>query len=160
MTIRGISFIPPCSLEHMTYQTWYIIFILQQISFNKFITYENHQPNSHVRWQLPRSLEIWKSVLLGCYKSGWPFGAVVISDGINRYLTYIIMWQFTIRHLLDYMVMFASLIIRLFQFVFSARTVFFSHNKLLETVFQLIFQRSERALILRRMKMLKQHSTP
>ena len=35
--------------------------------------------------------------------------------------------------------MFASLIIRLFQLVFSDGTVFFSHNKSAGTVFRLIF---------------------
>ena len=44
------------------------------------------------------------------------------------------------------MALFASLIIRLFQFVFSVGTVFFSHNKSAETVFWLVFQRSERDL--------------
>ena len=38
-----------------------------------------------------------------------------------------------------FMALFAYLIIRLFQLVFSARTVFFSHNKSTETVFRLIF---------------------
>ena len=37
------------------------------------------------------------------------------------------------------MALFASLIIRLFQFVFSTETVFFSHNKSAETVFRLVF---------------------
>ena len=40
-------------------------------------------------------------------------------------------------------VLFASVIIRLFQLVFSVRTVFFSHNKSAGTVFGLFFQRSE-----------------
>ena len=35
--------------------------------------------------------------------------------------------------------LFASLIIRLFQLVFLAGTVFFSHNKLAGTVFRLVF---------------------
>ena len=35
--------------------------------------------------------------------------------------------------------MFACLIIRTFQLVFSAGTVFFSHNKSIETVFRLVF---------------------
>ena len=38
--------------------------------------------------------------------------------------------------------LFASLIIRLFQLVFSAGTVFFSHNKSVGTVFYWFFQRS------------------
>ena len=37
------------------------------------------------------------------------------------------------------MALFASLIIRLFQLVFSARTVFFSHNKSAGTMFRLVF---------------------
>ena len=36
-------------------------------------------------------------------------------------------------------VLFASVIIRLFQLVFSVRTMFFSHNKSVRTVFQLVF---------------------
>jgi len=35
--------------------------------------------------------------------------------------------------------LFASFIIRLFQFVFSAGTVFFSHNKSAGTIFQVVF---------------------
>ena len=35
--------------------------------------------------------------------------------------------------------MFASLIIRLFQLVFSAGTVFFSHNESAGTIFRLVF---------------------
>ena len=41
-------------------------------------------------------------------------------------------------------VIFASLIIRTFQLVFSAGTVFFSYNKSVGTMFRLVFQRSER----------------
>ena len=37
------------------------------------------------------------------------------------------------------MALFASLIIRLFQLIFLAGTVFFSHNKSAETVFWLVF---------------------
>ena len=40
---------------------------------------------------------------------------------------------------MDIFALFASLIIRLFQLVFSVGTVFFSHNKSAETVFWLIF---------------------
>ena len=39
--------------------------------------------------------------------------------------------------------LFACLIIRIFQLVFSVETVFFSHNKSAGTVFRLVFQRSE-----------------
>ena len=47
-------------------------------------------------------------------------------------------------------IMFASLIIRTFQLLFSARTVFFSHNKSIGTVFQLVFsaKRTEPLLVL------------
>ena len=41
------------------------------------------------------------------------------------------------------MALFVFLIIRTFQLVFSARTVFFSHNKSTETVFWLVFFSSE-----------------
>jgi len=37
------------------------------------------------------------------------------------------------------MALFASLIIRTFQLIFSAETVFFSHNKSAGTVFRLVF---------------------
>ena len=37
------------------------------------------------------------------------------------------------------MVLFISLIIRIFQFVFVTKTVFFSHNKSVGTVFQIVF---------------------
>ena len=43
--------------------------------------------------------------------------------------------------------MFASLIIRLFQLVFSAGTVFFSHNKSVGTVFRLVFSAKRTRLI-------------
>jgi hypothetical protein len=42
-------------------------------------------------------------------------------------------------------VMFIQLIIRLFQLVFSAGTVFFSHNKSANSVFQLAYQHSRTA---------------
>ena len=41
--------------------------------------------------------------------------------------------------LVFFMALFASLIIRTFQLVFSAKTVFLSHNKSVGTVFQLVF---------------------
>jgi len=44
-------------------------------------------------------------------------------------------------------VMFVSFIIRIFQLIFLARIVFFSHNKSAKTVFRLVFQRSERGYV-------------
>jgi hypothetical protein len=61
----------------------------------------------------------------------------------------------TIRHLsrgkqvracLSPLAMFACLIIRTFQLVFSAGIIFFSHNKSTNNTFSHGFQRSERAL--------------
>jgi ABC-type multidrug transport system fused ATPase/permease subunit len=48
------------------------------------------------------------------------------------------------------MALFIRLIIRLFQLVFSVRTVFFSHNKSANSVFQLAYQHSQTGPILHR----------
>ena len=50
-----------------------------------------------------------------------------------------VLFQRTNSVFLSQQTMFASLIICTFQLVFSARTVFFSHNKSTEIVFRLIF---------------------
>jgi len=44
------------------------------------------------------------------------------------------------------MALFASLIIRLFQLIFSVGTVFFSHNESLGTVFRLVFSAKQTGL--------------
>ena len=51
------------------------------------------------------------------------------------------------------MALFAYLIIRLFQLVFSVRTVFFSPNKFAGTIFQLIFSAKRTEPICRRPKL-------
>ena len=48
--------------------------------------------------------------------------------------------------LIEIKAMFASLIIRTFQLVFSVRTVFFSHNKSARIVFWLVFSAKQKGL--------------